>query len=359
MPGLKIKLFVLAPADSTLNMPARTNPFQELVALIKQSLASTGDKIRESVEVPGVGLDDPREIDILHETTDGITTLRIAVETKDEGRPVSVQTIDEYCGKYTGEGRVPVDKFMIVSRNGFTEGAREKAKLRGIPLLTLDEAKEVNWAKVGAQDEALLKGGGFQFRMAPHFHEIVVSPALPAELAERIIREGKIRGPACPINCEHGTLLGCLSDNLINGDDPRVRAATNQMHCVARTNPDGALIQYNWKFEDGRRIRFDEVDYALDAVSAVVHTVNSFGVVTCKHYELTSSENSGTQLFHHFSAEVGSWQFDWVLPEGIGAKQMALKIGSSDTAKAKRPNPKERAAERAKKRKSAKRKRGE
>lgn len=172
-------------------MPQRTNEFQELVGLIRHSLARDGDSVKESAMVRVQGLETEREIDILHQTTDGFTTVKISVEAKDEGRKIDLTTLEQLCAKYRGEGRICVDKFIVVSRNGFTQGAIEKAKLLDVPLLTLDEAKEFDWSTVGPERNALRHTISMQFRMAPHIHEVKTVPPLPAVLEKKIIKDGR------------------------------------------------------------------------------------------------------------------------------------------------------------------------
>src|SRR5262245_41330180 len=152
-------------------MPQRTNEFQELVALIRRAFAREGDTVEESAMVSVQGMETEREIDILHKTSDGWGVVKISVEAKDEGRPIDIETVEQLSAKYRGEGRVHVDKFMIVSRNGFTKGAREKAAVLDIPLLTLDEAKEFDWTSLGPAYANLPKTQTLHFRFAPHFHE--------------------------------------------------------------------------------------------------------------------------------------------------------------------------------------------
>src|SRR4051812_36183969 len=126
-------------------MPQRTNDFQELVSLIQRSLVRQGDTIEDSAMVSAQGTDGEREIDILIKTSVGPFTVKIAVEAKDEKRPIDVGTVEQLSAKYRGEGRIHVDKFIIVARNGFTKGASDKAALLDIPLITLDEAKLFDW----------------------------------------------------------------------------------------------------------------------------------------------------------------------------------------------------------------------
>jgi hypothetical protein len=70
---------------------------------------------------------------------------------------------------------------------------------------------------------------------------------------------------------------------------------------------------------------------------------------------MTSSEGS-KRLVHHLSAKIGSRKFNWVMPDGMESKQIAMRIGDPKPKKADKSNPKERAEERRKKRKAAKQK---
>src|SRR4051794_9352503 len=90
----------LGQPEGELEMPKRTNEFQELVSLIRHSLAREGDSIEDSAMVKVQGLETEREIDILHQTSDGFSTTKIAIEARDEGRPLDVGTLDELKSKY-------------------------------------------------------------------------------------------------------------------------------------------------------------------------------------------------------------------------------------------------------------------
>jgi len=57
----------------------------------------------------------------------GPYTMKVAVEAKDEGRKLDIGAFDALCQEYRGECRVLVDKFVIVTRKGFTKGVKEKS----------------------------------------------------------------------------------------------------------------------------------------------------------------------------------------------------------------------------------------
>src|SRR5262249_834976 len=155
--------------------------------------------------------------DILHKTSDGMCTIKIAVEAKDEGRKLDLTAFEELCAKYRGEGRVCV----VVSRNGFTEGAIEKATLLDVPLLTLDEAKEFDWTTLGPEFSTLPHFKSMHFQFSPHFDEIIVKPAIPKELLPQVIREGRVVCPTCIDGKDHGTLLQFVTFYTFHGRDPR------------------------------------------------------------------------------------------------------------------------------------------
>lgn len=127
-------------------MPKRTNDFQELVAIIHRALAPKGATVTESalVEIGTEG--ETREIDVLIETA-VIYRMKIAVEAKDEHRPMDSTKFESIIGKYFTEGGVKVNKVVVVTHHGFYQPVIERARKLGIELLTLTEAKEVDWSQ--------------------------------------------------------------------------------------------------------------------------------------------------------------------------------------------------------------------
>jgi hypothetical protein len=130
-------------------LPPRTNEFQEIASLIEQVLAPKGAKVTTSAMVDVSGLE-PTEVDVLIEGDFGPYRMKVAVEAKDEKRKLNIIDFRSYLAKYRGECRVQTDKFVIVTRNGFTEQVKTAAKKADVDLLTLDEAKEPGyWTKHG------------------------------------------------------------------------------------------------------------------------------------------------------------------------------------------------------------------
>ncbi len=100
-------------------MPKRTNEFQELVALVQRALAPEGAIVTESALVEDSSGANMREIDVLVDTTVGEYRIRIAVEAKDEGRPMDSTKFESIAGKYFLEGGVKVNKVVVITHRGF------------------------------------------------------------------------------------------------------------------------------------------------------------------------------------------------------------------------------------------------
>jgi hypothetical protein len=159
-------------------MPKRTNNFQQLVYMIQMALAPSGAKITESAIVDGM-----REIDVLIESAVGPYSIKIAVEAKDEKRPLDVLTIEQMIGKYQSAGGIPVNKVVIVARNGFTGTAKTRAAQTNIELFTLDEAKQSDWTKLVPQQMA--------WRMPPHIDRVELVPAVASKGGKDPLADGR------------------------------------------------------------------------------------------------------------------------------------------------------------------------
>jgi hypothetical protein len=137
-------------------MPKRSTPFQKIVTYIATKLAPEGATVRESVELTETGTGTPREIDTLVESSVGITTVNVAIESRERSRRESVQWIGELIGTYAD---LPVDRVLAVSRSGFSEGARKKAKLHNIEPISPEDLPNGEWpaafTRIGA---AAVKG---------------------------------------------------------------------------------------------------------------------------------------------------------------------------------------------------------
>ncbi|CAG0971099.1 hypothetical protein ANAEL_01185 [Anaerolineales bacterium] len=124
-------------------MPKRTNPFQELTAAIMASFHESEYSVEESVleQNPRTGV--VREIDIRVIRCDDPKD-RTLIECRAHKRPQDVQWIDALEGKSRSLG---FSKTIAVSSSGFTKSAVIEARDRGIEVLHLRQAEEVDWRK--------------------------------------------------------------------------------------------------------------------------------------------------------------------------------------------------------------------
>ncbi len=123
-------------------MPKRSNDFQQLVYQIYKHLAPVDASVTESAMVQRRNSHRKREVDILIEYELAGHKFNMAIECRDRSRKDDETWIDDIIGKYID---LPIDKKIVVSRLGFTEGAKEKALQHGIETLSLEEATQIDW----------------------------------------------------------------------------------------------------------------------------------------------------------------------------------------------------------------------
>ncbi len=124
-------------------MPKRTNDFQELIKSVYDQIVPDGGKVTESEMVYDKDAEALREVDILVEYRYAHHDFKIAIECRDRSRKDSVEWIDGLIGKAKS---LSVNKVVAVSKEGFTETAKTKAKANDIDTLTLDEAIDTDWS---------------------------------------------------------------------------------------------------------------------------------------------------------------------------------------------------------------------
>lgn len=175
-------------------MPKRTNDFQDLVAIIHRALAPKGAVVTESALVETGTAGETREIDVLIETKIVEYRMKIAVEAKDEHRPMDSTKFESIVGKYLVDGGVKVNKVVVVTHHGFYEPVIERAKKLGIELLTLTEAKEVDWSQ--------FRPPGNSFKCNVDFRNFQVEPR--GRFAEEELASVQV---VCSCGRQHGNLV--------------------------------------------------------------------------------------------------------------------------------------------------------
>jgi hypothetical protein len=166
-----------------------------LVALVQRALAPEGAIVRESHLVDAKGEKQAREIDVLIETKVGEYRIKIAVEAKDEGRPMDSTKFESIMGKYLVEGGIKVNKIVIVTHRGFYEPVVERAKKLDVDLLTLTEAQEIDWSA--------FRPPGPCFETRPRICDIQFAPEICVVSKEKVLQDGLV---VCSCGRHHGSL---------------------------------------------------------------------------------------------------------------------------------------------------------
>jgi hypothetical protein len=312
-------------------VPQRTNDFQELVAMIRRAFARPGDVVTESAMVPGGCDQGEREIDILHQTSDGLVTIKIAIETKDEKRPMSVTAFESYCAKYRGECRVCMDKFVLVSRNGFTKSVRKRAAEMDVPLMTLDEATSFDWARLRPDQTAIALAKQLRLRVPPQVVRVLVKPSLPSEVESTIVRFGRMR---CPNRGDHGHLLCYVRHATIWRKDAVGRKLYADIREGCQKHPEGVFAELQLDMTAGWTVHHDGKEYPVQAIGITIRAADSSSPVKLTPYKLTLPD--GPRLVHELSADVGNTRFKFLIPDGFKSKQIAFRMGPVNRKQRKR-----------------------
>lgn len=124
-------------------MPKRSNPFQQVVALLHKQLV--GATVTESKFFPDSRTGELREVDIVIETNVADYALVTSIECMDHYRKATVEWVERMHGKHSD---LPTNKLVLVSRSGFTRPAQSKATSYGITLVALSSAMTMDWMSI-------------------------------------------------------------------------------------------------------------------------------------------------------------------------------------------------------------------
>lgn len=307
------------------------------MSLITKALAKDGEIVQDSVLISVPGLKTPREVDILRIIPDEFSSIKIAIEAKDYKRKVTQTTLDELSGKFRGESRVRVDKFYIVSSNGFTKGAIDRAKKDAITLMTLSEAKEFDWSKASHTKHVsrlFEQAKSVTFDLPAHICDIDIVPPLPATSKNEILKDAVLMCPRCRTGKHHGAFRKYMSDAVLRGRDARVHEPLRKLMEFSRANSSDAHL--NLRFvsppDDIWFLGHGDDKYPIREIRVVVHAASIRSQATCKSYELTSNE-AEKKIIHQISADLESYEFQMIMPGGKETSRIALTIKQNRKSK--------------------------
>ncbi len=178
-------------------MPARTNDFQRLVALVQQVLAPSGAIAKESAIV----LDETkttREIDVFLKIQGQECLLRIAVEAKDHKSPMDIGQFESLLGRHYVDGGIPVDHLVVITHRGFAKTVAKRASFlneRG-KLITLQRLSEVTATTVRGWSDRFPKQ--FVLKDLPEIHILSIEQLTEGVTTPELTAQGEI---ICPHGC--------------------------------------------------------------------------------------------------------------------------------------------------------------
>lgn len=301
-------------------MPKRTNEFQQLVTLIHKAIAPQNATVTESAMVRAPGFGELREIDVLLESHIGPYHMKIAIEAKDHKRKLNITDIETIVGKYRVGGGLVVDKVVLVSRRGFSNQATAKARLNGIELLTLCEAKNVDWQKY-LPDDFHTTPQDLAVDIKPHAANLQLDP-----LGKQRFPSGDIMGGRIVCKChghDHGTpgqyAMHVMHHHLFS--DVQFR---NKFNAELKSR-QRICVRVGWPMAQFL-LSLNGVDTELAQLRFHIHATHAVAPVTFKSYEL-EGDSIKKRMIQHGTADVAGQRVQLVMPDGLESKKIFLQFG--------------------------------
>jgi len=200
---------------------------EQLVAIIEQVIA---DKDNVTVErdkrLTDKITNEQRQFDVVLTVKHQHHTVCIALECKDQSRPVGVPQVEAFYTKceYTG-----VNQPVIVSASGFYNTARRKADVLGIRCLDIEEVGSFNWLLAQGMHVIERKLLGHQWRFFPEKEGVVDDSTI-----ELVDENGAVVADA---------VLTANAQRILNDQLPELAPPTEQKDIVVRVNGQGVTLR--------------------------------------------------------------------------------------------------------------------
>jgi len=289
-------------------VPKRTNDFQQLVSMIQMAFAPAGAKVTESVLVDGT-----REIDVLIESAIGPYSIKIAVEAKDEKRPLDVLKIELMIGKYLSAGGVPVNKVVVVAQNGFTKTAKARAAQANIELLTLAQASQSDWTKLVPQQMV--------WRMPPHIDSVKLVPPVAGQDGKDPLAEGRF---VCKCHGnDKGAPLQWANWLLITQVLPNAYLAS-RLEAEAKRRNGQVIVSFSCPMTN-YLLAFGGKKHPVDELRVDIHYVSASGPVKWSSFTM-SGKNKPDQTVDQMEALLGAHRMRIIFPSGPKSEKIILRM---------------------------------
>lgn len=262
------------------HVPKRSNLFQKMVTYIAEQLAPNGAQLQESAELPERGITGVvREVDTLLVVPVGLTSVRIAIESRDRSRKDDIQWVDDLIGKYA---LLSVDRVLAISSSGFSAAARQKAELHAIELLTPVDVTDTNWP------ERFQKLGVASFEGRLQFLEFALETNVP--LPRKITSHDRVEVRKAEGDTEVGSVAELVSELFPTSLARAASHVREAFPATFRTLEDlskNAVMEYSVPTA-GISLLVDNATYAIEKVTFRFLVVAERTILPVRHQQLGS-----------------------------------------------------------------------
>lgn len=211
-------------------MPARTNDFQRLIAVVQAHL-DPGSHVAESVLLPDRITGTKREVDIVVSGSIGKQEIVVSFECRDRTRDADITWVEQMQAKHA---RLSTNALVLVSHSPFTPEAQRIADVFGIRCFVLDDVDPTAAERL-FPDVSSLWGKTWESTVERVTITVEASEDLPTE---RVRVE-----PDTTLFIEDGTVVGDvgqLSHTLINAEVVNKRLAQE-------VKPEHTYLEFGWE----------------------------------------------------------------------------------------------------------------
>jgi hypothetical protein len=305
-------------------MPRRSEPFQELITSLTQTLRQEGDLITPTAMlkdnvVPGAR----REVDICVETEIDGHKVVMGIECRAWKRKQSVEWVEAMYGKHS---HLPIDATALVSSSGFTPGALVLAEHLKIKAVT---PQDVTPGFVGEVVNNLNSLWMKRFDLTPESMTVVFDPPIAypdGQAADRvdlfpILATNMHRGDSTVI-CTAGDVLQVAMRNCIDLNQPAFRDATGQETQFTLAWPGTGLLLGG---DQAYLLGGDDPQQPFTLRRVTQLEIKGRAEAHVVEMPLTHAEYEGTP-FSAGTAVTGDDTMHWVVTEGEGGPRVGIRV---------------------------------
>ncbi|MDE2892190.1 MAG: restriction endonuclease [Chloroflexota bacterium] len=200
------------------------------------------------------------QIDVLLRQSNGLQTVRTAIECKHWGKRVTRNVVSNLI---TLLEDTDIEKGVVVSKEGFTSGAVSLAKERNISLVEMREPNDADWEGKIKTIRLIVH------RMWPEFYDFeFVQPQQPGAERRQVAASGQEILIIEPNN-EPRTLVEVANDAASSvtssGQEVEVRFRTGTTMRISGVDKQATIEALRFKV----KLRFDETELVVDGAEAI------------------------------------------------------------------------------------------